>query len=190
MKKIIVAGNPNYGLAKSIYKAHPEAKFYSRTNGELHLNTVEGRDLFAEKSLDYDVFIACSFMPYFKQLLLVAKVWKIWKDNNKKGSIIVMGSTADTSKGERFYPIEKRALKDFCRSYGDGASGGGPKLVKGNGIKITYIAPGVLDLPKQREKYPEELGKINTDYLVSIINWILFQPDDIVIYDISLDPVT
>lgn len=190
IKKIIVAGNPNYGLGKSINKAHPEAKFYSRTNGGMHLNLEDGRNAFTQETLNYDIFISCSYLPYFQQLLLVGKVWNVWKDNGKKGQIIVFGSTADTSKGARFYSIEKRALKDFCRNYGDGAAGGGPNLIKGNGIKITYIAPGVLDLPKQREKYPDDLGKINPDYLVSVMNWILEQPEDILIHDISLDPIT
>jgi hypothetical protein len=189
-KKIIIAGNPNYGLAKNLQKKYPNATFYSRSHGNLNLSKEEDRNIFGKESLKYEVCILCSYIPYFKQTLLVGRIWKEWTENKKPGNIIVLGSTADTSKGARFYCIEKRALKDFCRNYGDGASGGGPNLVPGNGVKITYIAPGVLDLPKQQEKYPIELGKLDPDYLAGVIDWVINQPDNVVIHDLSIDPVT
>ena len=80
MKKIIVAGNKNYGLAKSIFEAHSDAKFYSRTNGNLDLGKPLDRDVFVNHTLDYDVFISCSYLPDFKQLFLVGKVWRKWNE--------------------------------------------------------------------------------------------------------------
>ena len=39
--KILVTGNPNYGVAESICKIYPEAKFKSKT-GEFDLTLVDG----------------------------------------------------------------------------------------------------------------------------------------------------
>lgn len=190
MKKMIVAGNKHYGLAKSIYEAHPDAAFYSRSNGNLDFTKFEDRKKFAIESLNYDICISCSYVPDFGQLNLVNHIWDRWQRANKKGHIIVIGSTADNSRGARMYCIEKRNLRDYCRNYGGGAVGGGPNVHPGNGIKITYVAPGVLNLPKQREKFDEKIGKIDTRYLVEVIDWLIAQPNNIAIHDISLDAVT
>ena len=189
MKKIIIAGNKNYGLSKSLYNKFPDAKFCSRSNGEFDFLFGEGREKFAQLSLDYDVCILCSYIPHFAQTHLAECVWVKWQQNKHKGQIIVLGSTADASPKRWMYPIEKRALRDFCRLYGKAASGGGPDLYPGNGIRITYVGPGMLDLPRQREKHGEDLAKLDIDYLSGVIEWIINQPENVNIYDITMDPV-
>ena len=189
MKKIIISGNKNYGLGTSFYKVFPDADFFSRTNGEWDFQDAEQIKKFADKSLDYDVYISCSYVPYFKQLLLLASVVKRWYDNKKRGQIIVIGSTADWSTKVWLYPTEKKALRDYCRRYGSMAAGGGPDLYPGSGIRITYVAPGMIDLPKQREKHGERLAKLDPDYIVGVCKWLLDQPENINIYDISMEPV-
>jgi len=188
-KKIIIAGNKYYGLSKSLNITFPGATFCSRSNGEFNFFNKESVLQFAELSLDYDVCIFCSYIPHFYQILLLEKVWNVWSESKKKGQMIVLGSTADNSPRRMLYSIEKRALRDFCRVYGKSASGGGPELYKGNGIRITYVAPGMLDLPKQLEKHGEKIAKLDTGYLSDIIKWLVEQPDNINIYDISMDPV-
>ena len=188
-KKVIIAGNKHYGLSKSLKDVFPEATFCSRSNGEFNFFNMEQVEKFAKLSLDYDVCIFCSYISYFRQLLLLEKVWNLWNDSKKKGQMIILGSTADNSPKRWMYPIEKRALRDFCRVYGKSASGGGPDLYVGNGIRLTYIAPGMLDLPRQREKHGEKLAMLDTGYLADIIKWITMQPENVNIYDISMDPV-
>jgi len=188
-RKIIVAGNKNHGLAEAIYRKYPSAKFCSRSNGGYNFYMKESIEKFAVESLDYDVCVFCSSLYKFFQVIMVEKTWTVWDEHKKRGHFIVFGSTADSSQKVWLYPVEKRALRDFCRSYGKVASGGGPDLYPGRGIKITYIAPGMLDTPQQREKKGLKLAKLDPDYVVSVMDWILNQPDDVNIYDISMDPV-
>lgn len=188
-KKVIIAGNKHYGLSKSLEVAFPDATFCSRSNGDFNFFKTESVLKFAELSLDYDICIFCSYIPHFRQLLLLEEVWELWNKSKKKGQMIVLGSTADNSPKRWMYPIEKRALRDFCRVYGKSASGGGPDLYKGNGIRLTYVGPGMLDLPKQREKHGEKLAKLDTEYLANLIKWLITQPENINIYDITMDPV-
>ena len=49
--KILVTGNPNYGVAESICKIYPEAKFKSKT-GEFDLTLVEKQDELSNIALD------------------------------------------------------------------------------------------------------------------------------------------
>ena len=189
MKNIILSGNKHYGLGKSLFEKFPDASFFSRSNGEFDFSDVQAMEHFAKISLDYDVYISCSYIPYFKQLLLLGKVWKTWTDSNKQGHIIALGSTADWSPKIWLYPTEKKALRDFCRRFGTAASGGGPNVTPGNGVRITYLAPGMLDLPKQREKHGDNIAKLDTTYLSGVIEWLINQPEDVNIYEISMDPV-
>ena len=189
MKTVIIAGNRNYGLGKTLAETYPNAKFCSRSCGGYDFKQLDQRNRFSELSLSYDVAILCSYIPQFNQVLVLNNLWETWNDAKHRGHIIVLGSTADTSPKRWLYPVEKRALRDFCRLYGKGASGGGPDLYPSNGIKITYVAPGMLDLPKQREKNGPDLAMLDTKYLVSVIQWLLDQPENVNIYDISMDPV-
>ncbi|MCJ8277260.1 MAG: hypothetical protein HRT44_01815, partial [Bdellovibrionales bacterium] len=117
-KKIMVSGNKNYGLANALSKIFPNADFYSRSTSETDLARYEVREEFAEKSLDYDIYISCSCLSQFRQTLLLEKVYKKWHENNKKGQIICLGSTADTPVKATgwVYPIEKKALRAYCKN--------------------------------------------------------------------------
>jgi len=189
MKNVIIAGNLNYGLGTSLFEKFPIAKFCSRTNGDYDFNTRESRNVFGRESLEYDVCILCSYIPNFNQLQLLDNVWERWNKAKHKGQIIVLGSTADASPKRWMYPIEKRALRDYCRVYGKAASGGGPDLYPGNGIRVTYVGPGMLDLPKQRAKNGDKLAMLNIHYLTDVIEWLINQPENVNIYDITMDPV-
>ena len=189
MKKVSIVGNRNYGLAKALAEEFPSAVFYSRSCGGFDFSKREFRDKFAKLSMSYDVCILCSYISNFNQVNLLENVWEMWNNAEHKGHIIVLGSTADASPKRWIYPVEKRALKDFCKLYGKSASGGGPNLYPGNGIRITYVAPGMLDLPKQREKNGDKLAMLDINYLANTIKWLVDQPENVNIYDISMDPV-
>ena len=188
-KTIIISGNKHYGLGKTLYKTFPNASFYSRSCGGFDFFKDDDVIKFSKLSLDYDVYISCSCLNHFRQTLLLGAVWKVWKDNNKNGQIIAIGSTADWSTKPWLYPTEKVSLRDFCRRFAGMTTGGGPNLFKGIGIRITYLAPGMLDLPRQQEKYGNELAKLDTYYLCDIIKWLIDQPENVNIHNISLDPI-
>ena len=50
--KILISGNPAYGLAKELVKIYPDAFFASRTNG-FDLTTKVGQEKFADLAKDY-----------------------------------------------------------------------------------------------------------------------------------------
>jgi NADP-dependent 3-hydroxy acid dehydrogenase YdfG len=182
--KIIVAGNKEYGLAKSIAKLYPDAKFLSRSSG-YNLGKQEVRQLVAEESLDCDVFMIVSALGEFKQTLLLESIIKKWQEHNHEGYIIALGSSADTPvKGSAWsYPVEKKALRAYCRQLSQIASSDTPA-----NWKITYLSPGNMHTPKQDEKMPG-VKKLDTDYVAGMIKWLLEQPQDVNISEICLDRI-
>ena len=189
MKKVIISGNKHYGLGECLYKVFPDATFCSRSNGSYDLTDQEQMGTFVSKSMDYDVYIGCSYLPIFAQTILLAKLFKEWSNVKKKGQIIVVGSTADWSTKARFYSTEKKALRDFSRRMAGLCTGGGPQLYPGNGLRITYVAPGMIDLPKQRQKHGNDLAMVDPMYIANTIKWLTEQPENINIHEISMDPV-
>lgn len=187
-KRIIINGNKNYGLAQSLASFFPDAYFCSRTNSGHNLAKHQDREAFAQASLDYDIYINCSCLSQFRQTLLLEMVYRKWKENNKKGQILCLGSTADTPvKGtEWIYPIEKKALRNYCRNLSLAALGGHGS--QPSGIRITYVSPGYLKTPKIDEKHPG-VDKISTDYLAGVVKWLLEQPEEYNISEFCIDPI-
>ena len=96
-KKILIAGNQEYGLSGALYKKWPDATFISRSTGlKMDLCLLKNQRHIAELSLEYDVFISVSSLWKFHQTSLVQEVSKKWKEQKHKGYIIAVGSSADT----------------------------------------------------------------------------------------------
>jgi NAD(P)-dependent dehydrogenase (short-subunit alcohol dehydrogenase family) len=186
--KIIVSGNKDYGLSGSLSRIFEDAYFCSRSSSGHNLAKHEDREKFAQESLNYDVFINCSCLSQFRQVLLLEQVYQLWKDSNKKGHIISLGSTADTPvKGTSWvYPIEKKALRNYCRNLSMASLGGHGHPP--SGIRVTYISPGYLSTPKMEEKH-KGVDKIDTGYLAELIKWVIEQPAKYNLSEICLDPV-
>jgi NADP-dependent 3-hydroxy acid dehydrogenase YdfG len=182
--KILVAGNKNYGLANSIYKIYPNATFLSRSTG-YNLGQHEVRESVGDISLDYDVFISVSCLSQFKQVLLVESIIKKWIEKNHRGYLIAVGSSADTPvKGTAWtYPVEKKALRSYIRQLSQIVSSETPL-----NWKSTYISPGNMHTIRQDEKMPNVL-KLETDYVASVIKWLIDQPHNVNISEICLDRV-
>jgi NADP-dependent 3-hydroxy acid dehydrogenase YdfG len=184
MKKILIAGNKTYGLSKSIHNIYPEATFLSRSTG-WNLGNHDVRQEVGKTSLEYDIFLSVSCLGEFKQTLLVQSVINHWISNNHKGYLIAIGSSADTPvKGTSWlYPVEKKALRLYCRQLSQIASSETPQ-----NWKITYLSPGNLHTPKQDEKLPN-IPKLDTDYLATVIKWLIDQPSNINISELCLDRI-
>ena len=181
--KIMMTGNPDYGLAEKFAVVCPQTDFVSRTNS-YDLCSKEGRNIIAQSSLSYDVFINSSALYQFNQTLVLETVWKKWKENNKQGHIINIGSTVDRStKGaEWIYPQEKKALKSLSHQY---AMMG---LWGGSGIKVSYIAFGSLQTKKVHEKHPDR-KLMNVTQAAEYIKWIMDAPTNININELHMDPI-
>lgn len=181
-KKILVAGNPEYGIAQAIGKRWPHCQFASRSNG-FDLCDEQSRQAFAEKSLNYDVVICCSALWRFQQTLVLELVWKLWEQKGKQGQIICLGSTADLGvrSSNWLYPVEKKALKALSRNLSLCAQ-------RGNGIKVSYLSLGYVDTPKTQTKHPAK-NKLGQSYAVDLIEWVLGQPAGINVNEISVDPI-
>ena len=185
-KKIFIAGNPEYGLAKSLGKKFC-AQFACRTNG-FDLSERRFQENVADLTLRFDVFINCSSLYDFNQIKLLEIVYRKWKDCDHKGHILCIGSTADAFvKGTSWiYPVEKKALRAYCKNLAI-ASLGGP----GNppsGIRVTYVSPGSIDTPEENQKYPE-VKKLDPDYISDVIAWIINQPESVNISEFALDAI-
>lgn len=182
--KILVAGNKNYGLAKSIYKLYPNATFLSRSSG-YNLYEKETRQKVAEMSLDYDVFISVSCLGQYAQSILIETVMNSWWKENHSGYLIALGSSADTPvKGTKWgYPAEKKALRAYTRQLSQAVSSDTPP-----NCKTTYLSPGNMHTPKQDEKMPDT-PKLDTEYVASIIDWLIKQPANINISELCLDRI-
>jgi len=181
---LLMAGNENYGLAKSIKKIYPNVVSLSRTSG-YNLNKVEIRQQVAEISLNFDVFLLISALGDFNQTQLLKEIIVKWQEKNHKGYIIALGSSADTPvKGTSWiYPVEKKALRAYCRQLSQMVASEAPP-----DWKITYLSPGNLNTPRQEEKLPH-VPKLDCDYVAKIIGWLISQPPNINISEMCLDQI-
>jgi hypothetical protein len=179
-KKILVAGNANYGLAKELYNLYPDATFMSRSTG-YDLTSAEGQAKASALMLDCDIFINCSALWKFNQTVLLDKLYKFAVENNKCPYIICIGSTTDRVKkgGSWLYNAEKKALRDYCNTLGiAGVWEGKPK--------VTLISYGSLS--NVSEKHPTRTC-LDITVAASYIKWLIDQPNYICINEISIDPL-
>ena len=180
MLKILIAGNKNYGLAKELSKLYPDAEFLSRTTG-YDLTSSKDQQRCAERVLEFDIFINCSALWKFNQTVLLDTVYKKCTENSHRPYIICIGSTTDRVKkgGAWLYNAEKKALRDYCNTLGiNGVWGSAPK--------VTLISFGSLS--NVQDKHPTRTC-LDIDRAATYIKWLIEQPADININEISIDPL-
>ncbi len=183
MLKVLMTGNPTYGLAEKFSIVNTQTDFASRTN-DYDLCTKQGRVKIAQSSLKYDVFINSSALYQFNQSLVLETVWKKWQEENKKGLIINIGSTVDRStKGaEWIYPQEKKALKSMSHQYAMLGIWGD------SGIRVSYISFGSLETKKVHEKHPDR-KLMNVVQAAEYIQWVIDSPININVNELHMDPI-
>ena len=185
-KKILIAGNQEYGLSSALYKKWPDATFVSRSTGlKMDLCLLKNQRHIAELSLEYDIFISVSSLWKFHQTSLVQEVSKKWKEQKHKGYIIAVGSSADTpvKASTWLYPGEKKALRAYCRGVSQMVSGD-----NFSGFKMTYLSPGWMRTPIEEKKHPD-IPKLDLEYVAGTIEWLINQPDTVNISELCLDEV-
>ena len=176
---MIISGNKNFGLAKELYKLYPKAVFCSRST-EYDLCKYDGQFKFAAECLNHDTVIINSALWKFQQTNLLDEVYRRCVENQHRPHIITIGSTTERVKNGKAwrYNAEKKALRDYSNTL---ALAG----VWGEGPKITYISFGTLS--NNQEKHPDRKC-LDISQAASYIKWIIDQPEDICVNEISIDP--
>lgn len=181
--KILISGNPTYGLAEAIsteLEEH-ELTFVSRTTHKLDLTKADHQQVFAEMSTDYDVVIINSALWKFNQTLLLEAVYKKLKAEGKRTLIICVGSTTDRvmKATDWLYNAEKKALRDYANSLGmTGVWESNPR--------VTLISFGTLS--NVQAKHPGR-KTMPIRKAAEYIKWILEQPSEFHVNEISIDPL-
>lgn len=178
--KILITGNKNNGLAEAISKIYRDADFYSRSTGYDLTHSQKQKDI-AQLCLEYNAIIICSALWKFNQTILLDEIYQSCIKNNHRPHIITIGSTTDRVKNGKawLYNAEKKALRDYSNTLGiNGVWGAGPK--------ITLISFGSLS--NVQFKHPDRKC-LDIDKAAEYIKWILEQPKDICINEISIDPL-
>lgn len=123
MRYMITGGNRGLGLALC---QRFNGDSYSRSNG---YDITKNQSELAEKSLDYDVFINNAFDgPFqeswadFAQVQLLYSVANLWREHNKSGTIINIGSVGSETvvapdPAFETYRVAKSALKTHSRQW-------------------------------------------------------------------------
>ena len=177
---MIITGNPNKGVAEALHKLYPEAEFCSRISG-LDLTKTDHMFEFANRCTKHDVIILNSALWRFHQTVLLDLVYKALRNAKSEAHIVVIGSTTDrTSKGTTWlYNAEKKALRDYANSLG-------LKGVWHSGPKISLISFGTLS--NNKDKHPDRIC-MDIDQAAQYIKWLIDQPKDVNINEISIDPM-
>ena len=178
--RICIAGNPRYGLAAGMRDIYPDAAFASRSNG-YNLTTASGQERLAELAVSNDVFVNCSALWKFNQTVLLDTVYKRACADNPHLHIICIGSTTDRVKNGKawLYNAEKKALRDYSNTL---AIGG----VWGITPKVSYISFGTL--ANNQHKHPDRRC-MDVDIAASYVKWLIDQPRNLNINEISIDPM-
>jgi len=178
--KICITGNNNSGLAGALATIYPSATFISRHTG-YDLTTIADQNRCASIALEHDVFVNCAALWKFNQTILLDTVYKLCLDNKHPIHIICIGSTTDRVKNGKawLYNAEKKALRDYCNTL---ALGG----VWGSSPKISYLSLGTLS--NNQEKHPDRKC-IDMSLAANYVKWLIDQPRNININEISIDPM-
>jgi len=181
--KILVSGNENTGLSASIGRAciiH-DMTYCSRTTG-YDLTLSKDQQRFAELALEHDVVIICAALWKFNQTVLLDIVTKTCMTAEHKPHIICIGSTTDRVKkgGAWLYNAEKKALRDYCNTHALNGVWGSKSP------KTTLVSFGTLS--NNADKHPNR-KTISMSDAGEYVRWIIDQPRNIAVNEISIDPM-
>lgn len=174
--KIILTGHTQ-GLGKHIFdkfNLEHEVHGYSLSTG-YDINDEIIQNLIVDKLNHNDIFINNAYSN-FAQIDLLYKIF----DKYKKSSKIIINISSNSGDGIKKYPhkyaIEKTALDKTCEQLQNCISN----------LRIINVRFGWLDTNRVRLITDE--NKIDLDYAVSIIKWLINQPEKVLINNITITP--
>lgn len=177
---MLISGNPSTGLAAEFKTLYPDAVFYSRESGH-DLTERKHREAFAQEATKHSVIIVNSALWQFQQTVLLDTVYKACKEAGNEAHIVCIGSTTDRVKkgGSWLYNAEKKALRDYCNSLCIlGVWAGGPR--------VSLISFGTLS--NNQHKHPDRVC-MDISKAAQYVKWLIDQPRELHINEISIDPV-
>ena len=177
---MIITGNPKEGVAQALHKLYPNAVFCSRESG-YDLTKTDHMFTFANECTKHDIIIINSALWRFHQTVLLDIVYKALRTAKSEAHIVCIGSTTDrTKKGSAWlYNAEKKALRDYSNSLS-------LLGVWHSGPKTSYISFGTLS--NNQHKHPDRVC-MNIDQAARYVKWLIEQPKDVNINEISIDPM-
>ncbi len=184
--KILVTGNPDYGIAKSLKEVlttDHELVFLSRKTNDTDLTTEAGIAKLLHYSTDCDVFINNSCLTDFAQTTVYYKLWNYWKSIKKSGTIVNMGSNAEKIVNQSWmYSAEKAALKKASEQ------GAYKSAWERSGIKVTYISVGHVNTPFIEKRDPG-FKKHTMEEIANLVKWVIDYPFNTNINDLTICPI-
>lgn len=175
--KMLCSGNPTHAtVASGIQKVFPQAEFASRATGyDLRFWDPGSENHFRSRIKDYDVFVNSSFICGNGQMALLDVTHQEWSQNNIKGHVFNIGSTAEWLGVDSAYPeysIQKRALRE--RSL---------QLNGKNKILTTHIIVGGINDGK-----PGHESWLDVVQVANTIRWVLEQNIEVPLIQIQARP--
>lgn len=165
MTKIICTGKPSHGgIAASLEKFYPDTFFVSRETGYDLLNDFH-YNKFLNLVKNYSVFINHSQVDFGIQEKLLTDVFNIWKEHNKQGHIVSIGSIIEFDEWQWLDPTtadEKNSIKNTSL------------YLNSESIKTTHLITSGFN-----RHGPEDDVKIDPDYIIKVISFILESDIDI-----------
>lgn len=183
--KILMTGNPDYGVASGVARIYPSATFISRsTEIAMDLTIPDNQQRLADLSLGYDCFINNSLLADFAQCHILQRVWTTWKENGHHGLIINCGSAVDylVRPDNRLYGIGKKSLRDLSRNLSLYTTW------ENSGIRCSYVSFGGVETPKTLSIWPH-FTHMSVDDCAQFISWVIQAPPHLNIDELHFTPI-
>ena len=184
--KILITGNRNKDLTKHLVPLLEsnsyEVDTVSRSNG-WDLGNTEVIPDFVKLLDEYDIFINMFANWRFNASLLTYYVFNDWqKKGYGKRRIVTVGSTTDRVRRAKtnLYHYEKLSLREM--SNGLAMAG----VWDEKSPLVTHISFGTMD--NRSEQNPGR-KTLNMDKISENVLWVLQQPADMHVNELSIDPV-
>ncbi len=185
--KVLITGNPEKDLCSYLVPIFEENSYechcVSRRNGyDFQENPYGTVKKIVKLADEFDIFINLYANYFFNASVLAHKLFCDWADKGYSDRRIVnIGSTTDrVKKGSRnLYHYEKRILREM-------SSGHSLQSVWSQAPKVHYCSFGTLD--NRQEQNPGR-ATLSMQKVAEYIYWLINQPKDIHINEISIDPV-
>lgn len=185
--KIVLTGNRNKDLCEPLVRllearGHQCLTLSRETGYDFSRNPTDVIKRVVDACRDADVFINLYANYFFNSVVLAQKVFHMWaeqKSPHKK--IINVGSTTDrVRKGKtNLYHYEKLALRELSSGLSlVGVWEGGPK--------VSHVSFGTLS--NRADAHPNR-KTLSLEQAAKYLIWVLDQPSDVHINEISIDPV-
>jgi len=173
--KIAITGHSK-GLGKFLFDSFSDINDvigFSRSNG-YHISTYQN---IVNKSIECDVFINLAYCETY-QSKLFEFLFQKWKDDEKTIININSSSIFKTGEWNPEYVANKKHLQNIVESF--------VGLFPNKKVRVINLHIGTLETHKGFN----EFNKITSQNVYNIINWVISQPNEIELRNITIIPTS